>query len=93
MRRCLLIFLLATSIDATADSFRCGTRLVLTGDPVTRLTRACGQPERTYKGRAHIGNRGNTRPTSVTQWVYRRSGKREMIVSVKDGIVVKISRG
>jgi hypothetical protein len=85
--------LIATALPAMAEGFRCGTRLVLTGDPVSRLTRACGQPDQTFRARVAIGKRGANREAAVTQWIYNRRGKPDMIVSVRGGKVVKIQRG
>ena len=73
-----------------AGSFRCGTRLVVTGDPVNRLVRHCGQPDSKHKARELVGERGTGRSTGVTNWVYERGRKRDMIVSVAGGKVVKI---
>jgi len=92
MIRTLVIALsLVAALPAGADSFRCGTRIVVTGDTVVRLVKACGQPGLKYKARETIGNRGGTRRESVTNWVYERGRKRDMIVSVRDGRVVKIT--
>ncbi len=77
--------------EAQAGSFRCGTRLVVTGDPVSRLVRNCGQPDSKHKARESVGSRGNSRTTAVTNWVYDRGRKRDMIVSVAGGKVVKIA--
>lgn len=92
--RYLALMSLALMFDkAAADGFRCGTRLVVTGDPVTRLTRACGQPDRTFRARINISRRGQQELAAVTQWVYARRGKRAVIVSILGGEVVHIERG
>lgn len=92
MRLLIATLLVATAVPALAEGFRCGTRLVLTGDPVSRLTRACGPPDQTIKARVATGKRGALRETNVTQWIYSRRGKPDMIVSVRGGKVVKIQR-
>lgn len=84
----LFIVLMLAALSAGADGFRCGTRLVLVGDTVARLTRACGSPDRTFRSRIKL--RGSSAP--VTQWLYERRGKRAMIVSIRGGTVVRIER-
>jgi hypothetical protein len=92
MRTCLFLLLALCACQASADGFRCGTRLVITGDSISRLTRACGQPDHSYKARVELGKRGARTRAAVTQWVYGRRGKRDVIVSVRGGMVVKIER-
>ena len=87
------VFLLAINTSVLADGFRCGTRLVLTGDPVSRLSAACGQPDDRYRAYIEVHENGRPRSLSVTQWVYPRRGKKPMIVSVRDSRVVRIERG
>jgi hypothetical protein len=92
MRPLIGTLLILAAVPAVAEGFRCGTRLVLTGDPVSRLTRACGPPDQTIRARVAVGKRGADRETTVTQWIYSRRGKPDMIVSVRGGKVVKIQR-
>jgi len=92
MRQALLISLAVLCAgEAHAASFRCGTRIVVTGDPVSRLVKSCGQPALKYKSRELLGSRGSGKSTSVTNWVYERGRKKDMIVSVFGGKVVKIA--
>lgn len=88
-----LAVLLALSPAVQAGGFRCGTRLVLPGDSVARLSSACGAPDRTFKAKITVTDRGRTSTARVTQWVYERRGRRPMIVSVEGGTVVHIQRG
>ncbi|NIP18577.1 MAG: DUF2845 domain-containing protein [Xanthomonadales bacterium] len=83
--------LLMVPVEAQSGSFRCGTKLVVTGDPVSRLVRNCGQPAHKIRARESIGSRGRNTSTSVVNWVYERGRKRDMIVSVQGGKVVKIA--
>jgi hypothetical protein len=93
MKISLFILSMLATLTAAADGFRCGTRLVLEGDSVTRLTHACGAPDRTFKSRIRLGRSSAQASTSVTQWLYERRGKRVMVVSVRGGKVVRIERG
>lgn len=86
----LALMLASIGITAEADSFRCGTRIVVTGDSIERLVKACGQPAYRYKAREDIGSRGSRQLASVTNWVYERGRRRSMIVSVRGGKVTSI---
>ena len=87
----LVSLLLFLATHAQADSFRCGTRIVVTGDSISRLIKACGQPTVKYKAKESIKSGGNRKSTGVTQWVYDRGRKKNMVVSVHSGKVVKIA--
>ncbi|MFT5139515.1 MAG: hypothetical protein ACI9H8_001326 [Lysobacterales bacterium] len=88
----LLIPMLSLSIlDVQAGSFRCGTRLVKTGDSVSRLVDACGKPSLKYKSEEAVRKSGNRKITSVTNWVYERKSNKNMVVSIHSGIIVKIA--
>ena len=93
MRYMALVLLMLLNGNALADGFRCGTKLILAGDPVTRLTRACGKPDATFKASADIREQGRPKQVSVTQWVYQRGRNRDIIVSIRHGEVVQITRG
>lgn len=86
----ILAVLLLASSQAQAASFRCGTRIVIIGDSVSRLVRSCGKPELKYKARETIREDGRRQTTGVTHWVYDRGRRKSMVVSVRSGKVVKI---
>lgn len=86
----ILAVLLLASSRAQAASFRCGTRIVIIGDSVSRLVRSCGKPELKYKARETIREDGRRQTTGVTHWVYDRGRRKSMVVSVRSGKVVKI---
>lgn len=85
--------LLISAEWAEAGGFRCGTRLVLTGDPISRLARVCGQPDTTFRAHKTVREGGTQRRLAVTQWVYERRGRKAVIVSVRDGRVLSIEKG
>ena len=87
----LMLILLAMSQSAEAGSLRCGTRLVIMGDSIKQLTDACGQPALKYKAKESLKGDGRYKTTGVTNWVYERGRKRNMVVSVRSGKVVKIA--
>lgn len=86
----IMAVLLLVSSQAQAASFRCGTRIVIIGDSVSRLVRSCGKPELKYKARETIREDGRRQTTGVTHWVYDRGRRKSMVVSVRSGKVVKI---
>ena len=89
--RCTLLILLIACLDVQAGGFRCGSRLVMTGDSINRLMEACGPPALKYKARETVREDGSRKTTGVTHWVYERGRKRNMIVSIRSGKVVKIA--
>lgn len=91
MNRFLLLgFSLFFSISADAASFRCGTKLVKLGESSNALVKKCGAPARKYSAREVVSKHGRPRDTAVSNWVYERRGKKDMIVSVRGGTVVRL---
>jgi hypothetical protein len=91
MRRIAAVLGLLAACSADADSFRCGTRLVITGDPISRLITLCGQPALKIKSREVVGRGSRASSAGVSQWIYERGRRRNVVVSVKNGTVVKIA--
>ena len=63
---CWLLALIFTA-DAHAGGLRCGTKLVITGDPVSHLLRTCGQPAMKYIARANVKEGGRIWCGSVSE--------------------------
>lgn len=87
----LVVLILAISVDVTAGSMRCARQLVKTGDTGNTLLKKCGKPVRKYNSKETFNDRGRQISGTVSNWVYERTRKRDMIVSVHKGKVVKIS--
>ncbi len=87
----VLLLLMSVCVQAQAGSFRCGTKIVVTGDSISRLLKACGQPSLKYKAQETIRSKGGRKATGVSHWIYERGRKRNMVVSVRSGKVVKIA--
>ena len=85
----LTVSILASNI-AAADSFRCGRKVVKQGDSSSALIKKCGKPLRKYSSKEIVNDRGRQSKVSVSNWVYERSRKKDMIVSVQSGTVIKI---
>jgi len=78
------------SCSASADSFRCGGKLVKSGDTVNALLKKCGDADRTFQTSETVNNRGYVSQIYITHYVYERSGKKDMIITVRDNVVTKI---
>ncbi len=86
----LCALLIVISFNAPADSFRCGRTLVKPGESSNALIKKCGDPLRKYSGKETVNEHGHQSTVGVSNWVYARKGKKDMIVSVRSGAVVKI---
>ena len=78
------------SVTAEAESFRCGRKLVKTNESSNALIKKCGNPVRKFTGKVLTSVQGSRKHVSVSNWVYERRGKRDMIVSVHNGTVIKL---
>ena len=86
----IVIFILI-SCSASADSFRCHRKVVKTGDSVNSLLKKCGDPDRTFQTAETVNNRGFMHEVYVTHYVYERGSKKDVIITVRDNVVTKIS--
>jgi hypothetical protein len=74
-----------------ADSYRCGRKLVRTGDSTSELLRKCGEPKMRDRGRAEIRVGGRRETTKVERWHYRQGSRRlGRVVLVHQGRIVGI---
>ena len=86
----IFITLILVSIDTPADSFRCGRSIVKVGESINALTKKCGKPVRKYSSKEMVKNEGHQKRVGVSNWVYERGGKKDMLISVYGGEVIKI---
>ena len=86
----LLLISIFLCTNASADSFRCGRSLVKIGESNNALIKKCGEPVRKYSSKERLVDQGHSSVVGVSNWVYERSGKKDMIVSIRSGAVVKI---
>ena len=87
----IVIFTLL-SCNASADSFRCRGKIVKSGDTVNVLLKKCGDADRTFQTTETVNNRGYVSQIYITHYVYERSGQKDMIITVRDNLVTKVSR-
>lgn len=85
---CAAFLLFSTSVSAA--SFRCGRALVKVGESSNALIKKCGSPLRKFSSKETINHHGHQSLVGVSNWVYERRGKKDMIVSVSGGTVKKI---
>jgi len=78
------------SINSSAASLRCGRALVKVDESTNALMKKCGSPVRKYSSKEMVNERGHQKRIGVSNWVYERRGKKDMIVSIYSGTVVKI---
>lgn len=86
---CLILALLVT-VNVAADSFRCGRSIVKIGDSTNVLLKKCGDPLRKFSARQMINEHGRQTRVSVSNLVYERNGRKDIVVSIHDGAVLKI---
>jgi len=90
---CLIAALLFFAMQtADADSYRCGRKLIYTGDTVAEVLRVCGEPKYRDRGRESVRIDGAERTVSVERWHYLH-GRRSLgrIVRFHRGRVISIS--
>ena len=80
--------------DLTADSFRCGRKLINTGDSASELLRVCGEPRYKDRGNEEIKVNGISKNTRVERWYYKKSsGSLEHAILLYKGNVVGVEVG
>lgn len=80
--------------DLSADSYRCGRKLIRTGDSTGDLIRVCGQPRHKDRGTEKIKLNGVSQNASVQRWYYKKSARSlEHIILIYKGRVSGIEVG
>lgn len=94
--RALTLSLLLTCClqEVAADSYRCGRKLVRSGDSPADVLRVCGQPLRKDRSYEKVQEGGAVKSLPVERWYYRQ-GRRslEHMVIIYRGKVVAITAG
>ena len=91
MKKLLIITLcILQSGQVVADSFRCGRTIVKSGDSSAALIRKCGEPERKFSSKEIIDHDGQKIRAGVSNWVYTRKGKKDMVVMIYSGVIAKM---
>jgi len=86
--------LLGAASELAADSYRCGRKLVRTGDSSAAVLSVCGEPRLRDKGLESIVLAGTRQQLTVERWYYRQSRRSlEHVVMFYRGRVVAIAVG
>ena len=90
----VLPMFLSMALDAHADSYRCGRKIVRDGDTIAQLLAVCGEPRFKSKGTATIRVDGVDKRTRVQRWHYKKGSRNlERIVLIYRGRVAAIEVG
>jgi hypothetical protein len=98
MVRALIAALLLLAAVSPAHAFRCGSRIITTGDHADEVLRYCGEPASVQVRRMHLPYVRDWRPypgiveeVVVEDWVFNR-GPRQLMRSVRleNGFVAEI---
>jgi hypothetical protein len=81
----------ALCVEAQADSYRCGRKLIRTGDSAADVLRVCGAPGYKDRGQETLRLGGAEKSANVERWYYKKSGRSlEHVVLLHKGRVVAI---
>lgn len=77
-----------------ADSYRCGRKIVRTGDSAAQLLRVCGEPRFKSRGSGEIEIRGVPRKANVQRWHYKKGQRSlERVILIYRGKIAAIEVG
>jgi len=86
--------MLVPTSDLTAGSYRCGQKVVSTGDSSAELIRVCGEPRHKDRGTEKIKVNGVSKDTRVERWYYKKNSRSlEHTILIYKGRVVAINVG
>ena len=81
-------------LDLSADSFRCGRKLISTGDSASKVLRVCGEPLYKDRGNEKIKVNGVSKNTRVERWYYKKSARSlEHAILIHKGSIVAVEIG
>ena len=90
----LFTILLYLPSQLLADSYRCGRKLVKTGDSVGTLVKKCGQPSAKDRGTERIRIDGVDRKKRAERWYYQKSRRSiQRVIVIHDGRIQEIRMG
>jgi len=82
------------STQAPADTYRCGRKLIHTGDTSAEVLRLCGEPRLKDRGHEDIRLEGRVTRLPVQRWHYRKNSRSLWrIVMIYRGRVAAIETG
>lgn len=82
------------SASALADSFRCGRKVVRSGDSQSQLLSSCGEPQRRDSAQEALWIGSSQKTVKVHRWFYKTSGRSlERVVLLYQGKIVAVRTG
>jgi hypothetical protein len=79
---------------ARADSFRCGRKVVRSGDTLEELLQRCGEPRQRGSGYESIWLPDGQQRVRVERWHYKLGGRKlERVVLLYRGQIVAVRTG
>ncbi|MEE4293405.1 MAG: DUF2845 domain-containing protein [Xanthomonadales bacterium] len=77
-----------------ADGYRCGRKIVRTGDSLSRLVQVCGEPRLKSSGSSTVEVDGVARKVRVERWHYKQGSRSlEHVVLIYRGRIAAIELG
>ena len=77
-----------------ADGYRCGRKLITSGDSSGDLIRVCGEPRHKDRGYEKIKVNGVSKDTRVERWYYKKNSRSlEHVILIYKGRVNAIKVG
>lgn len=90
---CVLVFG-ACMQAASADSFRCGRKVVRSGDSPADLLARCGEPHHKDKAYEKLRVQGSQKKVRVERWYYKKNSRSlEQVVLIHKGRIIAINSG
>lgn len=87
----LLVSTCLLSASLQADSYRCGRKLVRSGDSAGEVLSRCGPPRYKDRGKASVRIAGAKKQLAVQRWYYRKSSRSlGRVILIHQGRVVGI---
>lgn len=91
---CIIVVISTISFSVEADTFRCGRKVVRSGDSSAAVLQNCGKPRSKDSGHERVRLEEGHRNVRVERWRYKKSSRSlERIVMIYRGRVVAIDTG
>jgi hypothetical protein len=88
------LLLLTVSSGVQADGYRCGRKLIRTGDTTAQVLSLCGEPRYRERGNEEIRYDGRRQRLPVQRWYYRKNDRSLWrVVMIYNGRVAAIEMG
>ncbi len=82
------------SASLAADSFRCGRKVIRSGDSQSQVLSTCGEPQRRDSAQEALWIGSSQKTVKVHRWFYKTSGRSlERVVLLYQGEVVAVRTG